>query len=433
MTDFISKRRQIFLSEAVYRETIEFINNDVLVAIEGNKRYTNVDALSNSYQFIASNLWDAWQLRYTAGDDLSSLAQDLGEIVSHYEAYVKYYEGNFEPFILDDVIDTYVKYVNLLSAAILLHREDLVPRIYGLIQGGGDDGHDLVIEELLKFYLPGRPEIDEWSWDKPYRIALEALDEGTAAERERGMRTYVKAWYLSMKGRAGFWGQHTKISENNLTSYTGYWTMEAAALSYLFDIADSSYRDELVYPKDLADYARSQPRRTPEAALQKTSPPQTEAGQLCPREGWWSTAARHDSRRHFMLGEALPVIASAITRGITLWKWDDDQTVAPSAPLVQAPSGEVAPRMGLWRLTDNVSVRCYVQQGERMPLHQGNPVQWVWLEDIAGMRVRSGTRCPYPGIWTCEEVPDIELAFNHNVELPMLDGRAVTWRLIRTA
>jgi hypothetical protein len=132
-----------------------------------------------------------------------------------------------------------------------------------------------------------------------------------------------------------------------------------------------------------------------------------------------------------MLGEVFPAIPSASARGVTLWGWDDDQTVAPYAPLVQASSGEGASRRGLWRMEDNAGVRCYVQQDGRLPLHQGQPVRWIWLEDVAGMRARSGARCPYPGIWTCEEVPGIERAFNHEVELPVLDGRAVTWRLIK--
>lgn len=271
MGDFKNRRRQSLLDESVYRATAAFFKKDAEGRLEGNKNSPNAEALSANFELIAKDLWRVWQLRYTAGDDLSSLAQDLEEIVVNYEHYARVYENTpdaeyYDAFILDDVITPYVDYVNLLSAAILLHREDLIPRIYGLIEGGSYDGYDLVIEELLRFYVPGRPAIDEWLWEKPYRIALEALDEDTAAERERGMRAYVKAWYPSMKGRAAFWGKHTAISENNITGYSGYWTLEAAALSYLFEIDDSSYRDEVVYPKDLADYARSQPRRSPEAA-----------------------------------------------------------------------------------------------------------------------------------------------------------------------
>ncbi|WP_244847474.1 PoNe immunity protein domain-containing protein [Caballeronia sp. SL2Y3] len=429
--DFTEKRRQLLLPQTAYEATVAYYRNGISETLEEIKSTSNRAVLSCCHDAISNNLWKIWQLRYTAGDNLADLAQELDEIVKHHELYAELDDDFYDPFILDEAIDPYIDYLNLLSVTILLHREDLIPRIYGLIEGGAYDGHDLVIEELLKFYLPGRPEIDEWLWNQPYRIALEALDEKTAAERENGMREYVKAWYPSMKGRAGFWGKHTKIDKNNLIDYTGYWTMEAAALSYLFDIDDSSYRDEMVYPKDLADYARSQPRRTPEAALRAIPPSPTEAGQACPREGWWSTSAKRDSRRYFALGEVFPAIPSATARGFVLWQWEDDQTVSPSAPLVQASSGEAAARVGLWRMDSDARVRCYVQQGEPLPLHSGQPVRWIWLEDTPGMRARSGEPCPYPGVWTCEEAPSIERAFGHGVTLPTLDGRAVTWRLVR--
>ena len=64
-----------------------------------------------------------------------------------------------------------------------------------------------------------------------------------------------------MKGKVHFWGKHEKIKPE-FTPYLGYWAMCAGAFTYLYDIDDSSYRDELVYPKDLVDYARSIPRKT---------------------------------------------------------------------------------------------------------------------------------------------------------------------------
>ena len=42
-----------------------------------------------------------------------------------------------------------------------------------------------------------------------------------------------------------------------------YW---APIDTYLYDIDDSAYRDELVYPKDLVDYARKSPPPSPKTA-----------------------------------------------------------------------------------------------------------------------------------------------------------------------
>src|SRR5205085_1837926 len=47
------------------------------------------------------------------------------------------------------------------------------------------------------------------------------------------------------------------------------------------------------------------------------------AGQPCPREGWWFTPAKADSRRHFEQGEAMPAFTTDY--GATIWQWDGRQ------------------------------------------------------------------------------------------------------------
>ena len=222
-----------------------------------------------------------------------------------------------------DMIDIYVDYINLLSAAILLHREDLIPRIYGLIEETDYDRDDAVIEELLKFYLPDRPELDEWLW-KPYRGVLDAIDADTPAEMAKDMHKYVKGWYKNMKGVAHFWGKHEKITPE-FSPYYGYWAMCAAAFSYLYDIDDSSYRDEIVYPKDLADYARSKPRRTTAEAA-KLVPKELrrcEGAQPCPETGLWFTPAKTDSQQIFRQGDTMLIYHTDY--GMTIWYWVQGQ------------------------------------------------------------------------------------------------------------
>jgi hypothetical protein len=48
-----------------------------------------------------------------------------------------------------------------------------------------------------------------------------------------------------------------------------------------------------------------------------------EAGQPCPREGWWFTPAGANSRRHFKAGELMPDLKSDY--GATIWQWDEQQ------------------------------------------------------------------------------------------------------------
>ena len=71
-------------------------------------------------------------------------------------------EQYYPPLVLNDMIDTYVDYLNILSAAVLLHREDLIPRIYSPMEDTDYDGSDAVIENLLSFFLPDRPKPGSW-------------------------------------------------------------------------------------------------------------------------------------------------------------------------------------------------------------------------------------------------------------------------------
>jgi Domain of unknown function (DUF1911) len=330
--EFRAKRRQVYLDEESYLATTKQFANDSLDRTNANiKLNVEGEALVANLSLITTNAWDIFQLRYTAGEDLIVLAESLSSILELNEKYAKALldlpdDDYYPPFILDDAIDIYVNYVNLLSAAILLHREDLIPRIYGLIEDTDYDGVDLVIEDLLTLFIPDRPDIDECLWDKPYGRLLEAKYADSAAEQVKGMKKYVKGWYPAMKGEAHFWGAHETLIVDGITPYKGYWAMCAAAFSYLFDIDDSSYRDEIVYPKDLASYARSKPRRTV-AEAQKLVPKELrrcEGGKPCPETGMWFTPASANSQRIFKQGEVMPIYEGS-DYGDTIWYWVQGQ------------------------------------------------------------------------------------------------------------
>jgi hypothetical protein len=57
----------------------------------------------------------------------------------------------------------------------------------------------------------------------------------------------------------------------------------------------------------------------------------------------------------------------------------------------------------------------------------------VW-RNAPGLRARSGQPCPYPGTWECLEcAPGLQNQqnFTHAATLPQIDGRDVTWRMVR--
>jgi hypothetical protein len=47
------------------------------------------------------------------------------------------------------------------------------------------------------------------------------------------------------------------------------------------------------------------------------------AGEPCPREGFWVTPAKTNSRRHFKAGELMPDVGGDY--GATIWQWDEKQ------------------------------------------------------------------------------------------------------------
>jgi len=56
----------------------------------------------------------------------------------------------------------------------------------------------------------------------------------------------------------------------------------------------------------------------------------------------------------------------------------------------------------------------------------------VKTEERQFLRVPSGTPCPWPGVWICEEAPQVgRQTVAHGVLLPEVDGQAVTWRLVK--
>ena len=55
--------------------------------------------------------------------------------------------------------------------------------------------------------------------------------------------------------KASWHNSHFDMREEG-GAYFGYWAIEAAAAVYLLELDDRSFRDHIVYPKDLVDYAR---------------------------------------------------------------------------------------------------------------------------------------------------------------------------------
>jgi len=321
---FEKNRRQVYLDEESYHNTIEQLVAENAVPPPPDQ--APLDKCMD-LRLAAQQNWFMFQLHYTAGMSLSRLADMMDDVVLSHELWIVALDDlddddYYAPFRMNDMIDTYVDYLNMLSAAILLRRADLVPRICAFNEGTEFDGIDAVLEELCKMFLPDRPWLDYLLWKKQYEKLLDVVDSDTPEEMAAEMQIHVKKWYPSMKGKAHFWGKHEEI-EPEFTPYCGYWAMCAGAFTYLLDIDDTSYRNETVYPKDLVDYARSIPRDQDLHQAISARPLRVAGGERCTKSGLWFTTAHTDRQTRFRDDELMPNFQDT-PYGPTIWQWGSD-------------------------------------------------------------------------------------------------------------
>lgn len=164
------------------------------------------------------------------------------------------------------------------------------------------------------------------------------------------------------------------------------------------------------------------PKPTPPA--QTSQPLNIVAGMPCNQAGWWLVPGVANSRREFKQGEILTRLTAASGDSLVLWQRDSNQT--PPEPARHANSNEPAPRPGRWEMEQDRCVDCTVQLSERLPLHEGKSVRWLWA--VSGMRTHSGKACPYPGLWVCDYKPGTEQVFEYGTPMPYVDGEKVVWR-----
>lgn len=190
-------------------------------------------------------------------------------------------------------------------------------------------GTDLLFEFIIAPAVADPRDNTDFFHDAPYDPLIDAFYSATTPEESAAfMHKYLDGWYKAFEGVPWHNG-HLKPVEGEYIPYYGYWSFEAAAVCVIHGIDDTSFRDHLVYPKDLADWARanrSLASLKPNVVVEKaegTARLRCEAGNPCPQTGWWFTPAQADSRRQFETGDLMPKVGSDY--GATIWQWDEKQ------------------------------------------------------------------------------------------------------------
>ncbi|SDR94255.1 PoNe immunity protein domain-containing protein [Pseudomonas oryzae] len=318
--DFPQKRRQRFLSKAHYMAISAFYDQQEAYWLTNDMESDSPEqeAALKSRHIQAGSL-SRIILTYTAGETIEEISPRLEHLIQKYEEYQKksaLYEAtpNISPLAIDDWAYQYEECVQVISLCILLHRIDLLKRFVALIDNAGYAGEDTLYEDLLAKVLPDRHDVDEWYHDV-YTPLIRATYVENKADAARLLKEYCNQWYPAF-AQAPWHDSHLDGEEG---SYVGYWAFEAGAIAFLYGIDDSQI-DHMVYPKDLVAYARN---FIPPAG--STQIGRVEAGQPCPRAGYWFTPAQANSRRHFQQGELMPCFTGS-SWGDTLWYWSGEES-----------------------------------------------------------------------------------------------------------
>lgn len=326
--EFHLKRRQQFLTEEAYSGAMLFFEKYVAPGHLKILAQPPRDAMDHSLNAngYADQSFATYLLRYTAGESLSTLREDLDHIVFAYEQatiYVRAFQKNdtFPPLRFIE-IDDYERVLQLIGLCYLLHRRDLLPRVAAMFDPSSA-ARDALYEDILSFELEGRFELDKW-YHEAYRDLLNTIYGETDAEVISDFESYTKNWYRAM-AKAPWHDSHLRIKGDRCGGYFGYWAIEAAALAYLLNIDDASFRGNLVYPKDLVDYAKKLDNLKPVTdGNQPRAIRRVAGGEPCPQAGYWMTPAWLDSRRFFEVGEIMPIFAYS-SYGATIWQWSEEQ------------------------------------------------------------------------------------------------------------
>ena len=321
---FRDERRQNFLGETQYREFDDELADRIADRTKELPRQNILPATRRSFAWrIASDNMQLILLRYTAGTPLPDLRGQLPTLVAAFDSFIPLDtpRPNEAHTLEITQLEAYVYVMWLLALCRLLGREEFVPKVIGWLDRNAEfnRGRDGLFESVVEKLTGSRYETERVLLHPDAYRPLAKASAPDAADRPALVKEFVENWYKYMDDC--YWhGTHT---DKEGSSYFGYWCLEAALVTFLWNIDDSSYRDHLVYPKDLVDYARQNfPLRDP-SAPSADSRLRCPAGQPCPKAGYWLTPAKADSRRFFKAGEIMPRFDGDY--GETIWQWDEKQ------------------------------------------------------------------------------------------------------------
>jgi len=249
-----SGKRDPLLSYGVYHEQSVFFNEDRQesydIINDQAKELTHRTGVSWS---CALDKFESAKLEYSAGNELAYCEKLMHEALSELERHKDQFQDEnylyWEP-------DSMQFLFWAMSFAVLSGKPDSLETIARMVGKNPLDVDDPILSILLtKVGYIGLPRGTDLCFPKSYQHLYDAVKgdgvNPTKEQRQASLKKYLSSWYKGMKG-CYWYGRH----KARVANFTGYWSFEAALVTLLYDLEDSSYSHMLYYPKDLVAHAR---------------------------------------------------------------------------------------------------------------------------------------------------------------------------------
>ncbi|MBC8753923.1 DUF1911 domain-containing protein [Kordia sp. YSTF-M3] len=200
--------------------------------------------------------------RYSRGDKMNSQ-----EVISNYINAIELMDKIWSPKAWNMMFNKskqeiiplqqytfsgFLDFSRMLSFGVLLDiPKEYILKLIKFIDG--DEVKDYLLEFFIRYLIPERKIITEESYseffnvNERYGILKEIILEQDKVKAEQKLKYFLEnKWYSSFKGTPLF-NQHN----NPHNTYVGYWCFQAAAITKIMKLDDSSYRDNQYFPKDI--------------------------------------------------------------------------------------------------------------------------------------------------------------------------------------
>lgn len=274
--------RDNLLELEMYHKRFETFVNGIYSVTDGFSNYKNDSKFGGYIAAGRRRILDALDLaslQYSAGGYIAFI-QELYPYLLHWtEEYAETShlynlspdaEGRYVWHISLGTEDYWYIALRLICFGLLTGYADQMSRIMPIIdyteatpEGQEKDG---LIERLVAPFVADRgipPK--EARRHLPYRKLIKVFD-AEPQKRPALMLQYLEDWYEASR-REPYHDQHPQTDLRSGISYFGYWSWEAAAVTWLLGIDDSSYREHQFYPKDLVYFAKAQNKKSVEESV----------------------------------------------------------------------------------------------------------------------------------------------------------------------